>query len=97
MMIYIATLKPTHGYNQHIFYNSVNSKLHQCLSHHGNNIYITLDSTFGFYDYVKNTYIKTKTSLLPEPIPVIVPKNKRYIKEINEINEIFNDIIFRKI
>ena len=96
-MIYIATIKPTHGYNQHIFYNPVNSKLCRCLSHHGNIIYITLDSTFGFYDYVKNTYIKTKTSLLPEPIPEIVPKNKRYIKEINEINEIFNDIIFSKI
>ncbi len=98
-MIYLATLKPptTGAYYQHIFYDTENSYLYRYITMRGNKKYTYTYSKFGLYDHNTNTCDIILGSVFCLGEQEIIPKNKRYIKLCEELNDTITNIIFDKL
>ncbi len=105
-MIYLATFKPINyiNYYQHIFYDTENtylgssSYLYVYITSHGNEKYTSMRGMFGVYDHLLKRCIMMgdgKFSMVATS--EIIPRNRRYIKLHEELNDIITNIIFDKL
>ncbi len=103
--IYLATFKPKNyiNYYQHIFYDTENtcldssSYLYVYITSHGNEKYTSMRGVFGIYNCIIDRCSVFDGTFGMVATPKIIPRNRRYIKHSQELNDIITNIIFNKL